>query len=177
MDAYPPELVAHETPLLLVSGLGAPELYADLESDARYSYPLLAENGTRVASTVPPVTTPAGELLLGQFLKADSSGIWAGRTAEKLKSQTPAWRIRAVGRVFIYIPLLSKCEFTIVGDWGFIGSMMLTCSRIIFSPRGRRIPPPMRVLVLLLEVPQLVFRLFTPLYHRSLQTLPSIQTV
>lgn len=98
MDAYPPELVAHEAPLLLVSGLGAPEQHAD--ADETYSYPQLAENGTRVASAVPPVTTPAGALLLEHFLKADSGGVWTGRpSAEKQKTPAPAWRIRAVGRV------------------------------------------------------------------------------
>lgn len=99
MDAYPPELVAHETPLLLVSGLGTPEQHLDVDAHSTYGYPQLAENGARVTSSAPPVTTPAGELLLLHFLRADSAGIWSGRTADKLKSQTPAWRVRAVGRV------------------------------------------------------------------------------
>lgn len=99
MDAYPPELVAHETPLLLVSGLGPPELHSGADVRPDYSYPQLTENGARVVSSVPPVATPAGELLLLHFMQADSSGLWAGRTTDKLKSQTPAWRIRAVGRV------------------------------------------------------------------------------
>lgn len=104
MDAYPPELVAHEAPLLLVSGLGAPEDLPDADVRPAYSYPQLVENGARVTSSVPPVTTPAGELLLLHFMRADSSGVWAGRVTDKSKSQTPPWRIRAVGRVDIPSP-------------------------------------------------------------------------
>lgn len=110
MDAYPPELVAHETPLLLVSGLGSPERWADADSSDAYSYPQLLQNGSRVTSAVVPVTTPAGELLLDYFLKNNSSGIWAGRTTERLKTQTPAWRVRPVGRVSFFICPLPECE-------------------------------------------------------------------
>jgi hypothetical protein len=96
MDAYPPELVTHETPLLIVSGLGSPERHSPPAT-----YPQLEQNGSLVACAVAPVTTPAGELLLDCFLKTDCSGIWAARPTERQKPQAPAWRIRAVGRVCI----------------------------------------------------------------------------
>lgn len=129
MDAYAPEFVTHETPLLLVSGLGAPEEHSDVDTTPAYSYPQLAENGARVTSSVPPVTTPAGELLLLHLLQVDSAGIWAGRTADKLKSQTPAWRIRAVGRVETPSPTPRAPP-----------SMILTPARTTPFPRGRPIP-------------------------------------
>lgn len=159
MDAYPPELVAHETPLLLVSGLGTPEEHLGVEARSTYGYPQLAENGTRVTSSVPPVTTPAGELLLLHFLRADSAGIWAGRTADKLKSQAPAWRVRAVGRVETPSPTPRAPP-----------SMILTSPRITLSPRGRptlpqtRAPPPLPTAL------QTAYKLSTRPFHLSPRT-------
>lgn len=91
MDAYPTEFTTHETPLLVLSGLGEP----DTETPA---YPLLAESGFQVFSEIPPVTTSAGLQLLECFLRVDaSSGFWAGRSERAAKN--PVFRIRAVGRV------------------------------------------------------------------------------
>ncbi|KAI5839974.1 Gryzun, putative trafficking through golgi-domain-containing protein [Morchella snyderi] len=108
MDAYPPELVTHETPLLIVSGLGAPERHSPPPPPSP-AYPLLEQNGSLIACAVPPVTTPAAELLLDCFLMADCSGIWTARpalspAAERQRPQTPAWRIRAVGRDYTLPP-------------------------------------------------------------------------
>jgi len=91
MDAYPAEFLTHETPLLVLSGLGEPEI----ETPA---YPLLEDGGFKTSSELPPVTTSAGAQLLEYFQRLDaSSGVWAGR-AERI-AKSPAFRIRAVGRV------------------------------------------------------------------------------
>ncbi|KAG0640099.1 Gryzun, putative trafficking through golgi-domain-containing protein [Tuber brumale] len=96
MDAYPTEFITHETPLLILSGLGEPETEAPV-------YPLLEEGGFKISSELPPVTTSAGAQLLECFQRLDaSSGVWAGRTERLAKS--PAFRIRAVGRNYTLPP-------------------------------------------------------------------------
>ncbi|PWW77011.1 hypothetical protein C7212DRAFT_357436 [Tuber magnatum] len=96
MDAYPTEFITHETPLLILSGLGEPEAQTP-------AYPLLEEGGFKTSSELPPVTTSASVQLLECFQRFDaSSGVWSGR-AERL-AKSPAFRIRAIGRNYTLPP-------------------------------------------------------------------------
>jgi hypothetical protein len=94
MDAYPIELITHEAPLLLLSGLGGKEKYTEIPQ-----FPLLNQ-GPLVASHLPSLTDETSERLLEFFLKQDVTGIWGRRPEAGLKiNQRPVFRVRAVGRV------------------------------------------------------------------------------
>lgn len=93
MEKYPLELVTHEAPLLIVSGLGSPPKYSQLPP-----YPLL-DTGPVITSELPPITGHVADHLLDFFLQHDSTGVWVGRPERGLKGTPPVYRIRAVGRV------------------------------------------------------------------------------
>ena len=95
MEAYPPGFVAHNFPLIVLSGLSSLPPY-DHEQD---SYPLLEERGTKVTSELPPVTGSTADELLGIFLKLDAQdAAWNGRPGRG-KMGTMGFRVKAVGRV------------------------------------------------------------------------------
>jgi hypothetical protein len=94
MDIYPPELVTHEAPLLVISGLGGPKNYSESPT-----YPLI-DNGPHVSSHAPPATDETAERLAEYFLKRDATGLWGVRQEKSSRSaHLPVFRIRLVGRV------------------------------------------------------------------------------
>ena len=86
MDGYAPAYVAHNVPLLVVSGLGpSPQNAADLEGD-----------GFRITSEVPPVQTEDAQSLLRYFLNGSANGLaWTGRE----HTGKNKFKIKTVGRV------------------------------------------------------------------------------
>ncbi len=104
MDAYPPDYVSHNLPLVVLSGLGSAGSRSQHASQ-RASYPLLHEKGYRITSDIPPVTGPSAEQLLRTFLDADASkGPWNGRY-EKGRMGTIGFRVKDVGRVGQDVPV------------------------------------------------------------------------
>lgn len=94
MDAYPQELITHEAPLVVVSGLGARERHSEIPP-----YPLL-NNGFHVFCDLPPITDDTAERLVDYFQKNDATGLWGRRGERGAKGpQLPVFRIRLVGRV------------------------------------------------------------------------------
>jgi len=84
MDGYPPAYVAHNLPLLVVSGLGSAQ-----EEPA-------SKNGTRITSEVPSVETEDAETLLRHLKQSDASNLpWNGRE----HTGRNKFRVKAVGRV------------------------------------------------------------------------------
>lgn len=95
MDAYPQELITHEAPLLVISGLGAPESYSEIPA-----YPLI-NAGPHIFSDLPPLTDEPAERLAEYFHKSDATGLWGKRPDRGAKAaQHPVFRIRLVGRVW-----------------------------------------------------------------------------
>jgi hypothetical protein len=94
MDIYPLELITHEAPLLVISGLGGRDSHTEIPP-----YPLL-NNGSHVVSHLPLLTDETAERLLEYLRKQDATGLW-GKWPEKgaKASQRPVFRIRSVGRV------------------------------------------------------------------------------
>jgi len=84
MDGYPPAYIAHNLPLLIVSGLGSVQ-----ETSA-------SKSGTRITSEIPPVDTEDAERLLRHFKRSDASDLsWNGR--EHIGRNK--FRVKVVGRV------------------------------------------------------------------------------
>lgn len=95
MDAYPPDYIAHNLPLVVLSGLGDE---SRLESNPS-AHRLLQVNGTPIDSEIPTVTGERAEQLLQEFLKTDASDApWNSRPA-KSRGNLTGFRVRAVGRV------------------------------------------------------------------------------
>ncbi|KAH0563136.1 hypothetical protein GP486_002291 [Trichoglossum hirsutum] len=101
MDVYPPDYLAHNLPLIVLSGLATSS--QDPEP-ASYDYPLLQENGIRVTSNLPPVDSPNAGPLLRYFLELDASHTsWSAR-AYKDAVGSMRFRVRVVGRDIILPP-------------------------------------------------------------------------
>ncbi|TVY18166.1 Trafficking protein particle complex subunit 11 [Lachnellula arida] len=83
MDGYPPAYIAHNLPLLIVSGLGSVQ-----ETSA-------SKSGTRITSEIPPVDTEDAERLLRHFKRSDASDLsWNGRE----HTGRNKFRVKVVGR-------------------------------------------------------------------------------
>ncbi len=86
MDGYAPAYVAHNIPLLVVSGLGSqPE-----------GKPYLPQGAIRIASEIPPVESEDGQALLKHFKDSDAGDLaWNAREY----SGRNKFRVKTVGRV------------------------------------------------------------------------------
>ncbi len=85
MDGYAPAYVAHNLPLLVVSGLGP-----DSEVDVGL------RDGSRIASEVPPVESDDALALLRHFKDGDGSDLaWNARE----HSGRNKFKVKTVGRV------------------------------------------------------------------------------
>lgn len=100
MDAYPPDYVDHNLPLILLSGLGS-----DSESDSQNSsaledakYPL-SSHGHQIFSDFPLVTDPPAEKLLNALLSEDASRTPWNSRYEGATTGSIGFRVKRVGRV------------------------------------------------------------------------------
>lgn len=84
MDGYPPAYVAHNLPLLILSGLGS----AQQET--------VSKDGIRISSEIPPVENEDAETLLRYFRGSDALDLaWNGRE----HTGRNKFRVKSVGRV------------------------------------------------------------------------------
>ena len=97
MEAYPESYVAHNYPLVLLSGIGPDPVSAtDIGEQSRT---LLREGGFRIASDLPLLTDILATELLRTLLAADASTRpWHARSQAGVNGE-PKLRIRRVGRV------------------------------------------------------------------------------
>lgn len=109
MDAYPKDFIAHNLPLILLSGLGF--VNEDLSQTA--SYPLLHEKSFRITSDLPPVTGSNAKQLRRTFLDADTSkSPWNGRH-DKERLYNIGFRVKEAGRVGQHVLILfNPCTCT-----------------------------------------------------------------
>jgi hypothetical protein len=86
MDGYAPAYVAHNVPLLVVSGLGSPP-----KDDTK-----LQIGGARIISEIPSVESDDAQALLRHFEDSDASDLtWNGREHNGRNN----FRVKVVGRV------------------------------------------------------------------------------
>ncbi|KAI9840691.1 MAG: hypothetical protein M1837_001367 [Sclerophora amabilis] len=104
MDAYPKEYLAHNLPLIALSGLSSDE--SSLSSDAAESdYPLIGETGPRVHGETAPIATPTAKELLQCFLEADARNApWNGRNEGTKLAPFLRFRLKSVGRDYVLPP-------------------------------------------------------------------------
>ena len=97
MDAYPEDYVAHNLPLILLSGLGSePESSVEFESS---KYPLLQENGIQIFSDFPFLTSSVADELKKVLLDGDASTAPWNSTNIGGGQGGIGFRIRQAGRV------------------------------------------------------------------------------
>ncbi|KAA8895445.1 Gryzun, putative trafficking through golgi-domain-containing protein [Sphaerosporella brunnea] len=95
MDVYPQELVIHEAPLVVVSGLAGRDRHSEIPP-----YPLL-NSGPHVSSSLPALEDDTALRLVDCFQKHDATGLWGRRPPRDGKApQLPVFRIRLVGREY-----------------------------------------------------------------------------
>ncbi|KAF7505720.1 hypothetical protein GJ744_000486 [Endocarpon pusillum] len=97
MEAFPEDYIAHNLPLILLSGIGHGEQAAP-DSTER-SRNLLQEGGFRIRTDVPPLTDSASEDLLQTFLSFDSTNRISESKDVSVKDKPGAFNIKRVGRV------------------------------------------------------------------------------
>jgi hypothetical protein len=95
MDGYPQELITHEAPLVVFSGLGSRDQHSEIPA-----YPLL-NNGPHVFSSLPTLDDDIAIRLAEYFQNHDATGIWGRRPGRDARATHPLFRIRLVGRVWI----------------------------------------------------------------------------
>ncbi|KAI9891161.1 MAG: hypothetical protein M1814_003004 [Vezdaea aestivalis] len=93
MEAYPPEYVDHNLPLVLLTGLRSKDGSAKPSEDSAD-----LEGGTLLHCDIPEVESSHAQALLKLFLREDSSNApWNAKTART----TPPFRVKAIGRNYI----------------------------------------------------------------------------
>jgi hypothetical protein len=96
MDAYPPDLVLHNLPFVVLSGLGTAK---EVEAPPPVQDVLPGRAVTTVSSEAPLVEGDRADELLQEFLSADGTNApWNGRPSGT-KGIAHSFRLRAVGRV------------------------------------------------------------------------------
>ncbi|KAF1837570.1 hypothetical protein BDW02DRAFT_565864 [Decorospora gaudefroyi] len=101
MDAYPADLVVHNLPLLVLSGLATGK---ELEPPPPVQHVLPGRAVTSINAEIPRATGDAAAELLDEFLSADGTNApWNGRAATQ-RGITHGFRIRSVGRNYTLPP-------------------------------------------------------------------------
>ena len=107
MDAYPPQYVEHNLPLVLLSGLGEDQAIDQAEVRSRGN-----ESGTRVHSESPTCLSERSSLLRKSFSALDgTASAWTSKSLPG-PSATLRYRIKAFGRVEMAmecVDLLNRC--------------------------------------------------------------------
>lgn len=97
MEAFPEDYVAHNLPLLVLSGIGQDEDGPSTSSDN--STKLLQEGGFRIRTNTPPLTGRTSLSLLRAFLAFDGTDASKTRKLLREKDSLGPFKIRRVGRV------------------------------------------------------------------------------
>lgn len=101
MDDYPADYVAHNLPLILLSGLGPEPAKQDAPSSesAAGNYPLLQGNAIQIFSDFPLLTDSTATAVLDDLLSQDATDtLWNGQR-DKEKTSGTRFRIKRAGRV------------------------------------------------------------------------------
>ena len=94
MEAYPPEYVEHNLPLVLLSGLG------ERRDKPLASYEALQqESGTRIAASSPECSGERAQQLLSQFKQLDGGELSWNGTSLPGPTGSLKYRMKAIGRV------------------------------------------------------------------------------
>lgn len=94
MEAYPPEYVEHNLPLLLISGLGERQ-----DNGSSTSMLHRQENGTKFQCSLAECSGERAQHLLQQFLQLDGSNLPWNASSLPGPSGTLRYRMKAIGRV------------------------------------------------------------------------------
>lgn len=94
MEAYPPEYVEHNLPLVVLSGLGEQQNDAANRSDLPRQ-----ESGTKLQTNLPECEGEQANQLLRQFLEFDGTNQPWNASALPGPSGVLKYRIKTIGRV------------------------------------------------------------------------------
>lgn len=96
MDAYPEDYVAHNLPLVVLSGLGTD---TDSSPDDEQGKPSSEGGGVRIYSDFPNLTDSTAEELLRLLLEEDASGAPWNARHNAGKTAGIGFRVKKAGRV------------------------------------------------------------------------------
>ncbi|EQL34200.1 hypothetical protein BDFG_03870 [Blastomyces dermatitidis ATCC 26199] len=107
MDAYPPDYVDHNLPLILLSGVGS-----DPEPDAQEKiipvdgaeYPHLGEGGVQIFSDFPLLTDSTAERVLNALLSQDATRRPWNSKNDGARAGAVGYKIKRVGRTYTLPP-------------------------------------------------------------------------
>ena len=95
MEAYPQEYVAHNVPLLALSGLGEPSKSDNGSQNGSYNQ----GHGVRIASDLPILGEAKATLIRDEFMTADGNSLPWNATGHSDRPELIGYKIRCVGRV------------------------------------------------------------------------------
>ena len=96
MDSYPPDLVSHNVPLVVLSSLGSPDIQ---ESEKHAGSDILREGGFRIRVDHPAVAGDLATNLLQAFFSHNSTNTSSTTSFPVAKDACGPFKIRNVGRV------------------------------------------------------------------------------
>lgn len=97
MEAFPEDYIAHNLPLILLSGIGDDE--EGVAEPAEGSGNLLQDGGFRIRTYIPSLTDPASRDLLQAFLGFNSTSDGFDRRSASTRGSLGAFKIKRIGRV------------------------------------------------------------------------------
>lgn len=101
MEAYPPDYIAHNLPLVLLSGLESAAAETPIAEKSRQ---YLGDGGFRIRADLAPVHHPLKDDLRATLLSYDCTAApWHSQSTDKTE-QPPAFKIRSVGRAYTFPP-------------------------------------------------------------------------
>lgn len=102
MEAYPPDYIDHNLPLILLSGLGSdpqPDAQDKVIPDGGTEYPPLRDGGVEIFSDFPLLTDSTAERVLNALLSEDATGRPWNSKSDGARAGAVGYKVKRVGRV------------------------------------------------------------------------------
>lgn len=147
MEAYPPEYVAHNLPLVVLSGLSPTQ-----ELGSKDEHREIFGTGTVISSELPPVDNELGQHLLQDFLSGDGAALAWNSEGARSRNNLIGFKFKVIGRVRPTLIVRFEClgikrlrqEFRLPARKAAPPALSHPLDPTDFSPGGT--PPPRPVL-------------------------------
>ncbi|PGH31314.1 hypothetical protein GX50_05909 [[Emmonsia] crescens] len=107
MEAYPPDYIDHNLPLILLSGLGSdpqPDAQDKVIPDGGTEYPPLRDGGVEIFSDFPLLTDSTAERVLNALLSEDATGRPWNSKSDGARAGAVGYKVKRVGRTYTLPP-------------------------------------------------------------------------
>ncbi|KAI9790282.1 MAG: hypothetical protein M1816_005307 [Peltula sp. TS41687] len=99
MEAYPEGSLTHNHPFIVLSGLASESTASGYDASSSQS-PLFDEDGPRITSKFPPITTETADQLRSCFLQEAARGSGHNDRVERMNASSVGFNLKIAGRTF-----------------------------------------------------------------------------